>query len=173
MGVEPNLMYSNHSKSRFLNNANKTIVLFCWLFVSGCGQKDTLQESVQFKIVVPKIKYINGKPDPAILAEKQVLRKGNGSQHGINDSAYNNPEYDYLLKQSANTFDPQERLKIMYKAEQTILKDQPIMPIFSYVIKRLIKPYVGGVGENIMDHHYSKDWFILKHKTIKVGKTDA
>lgn len=95
------------------------------------------------------------------------------SQHGINDSAYNNPIYDDLLKQSANTFNQHERLEIMYHAEQTLLHDQPIMPIFSYVIKRLIKPYVAGVGTNIMDHHYTKDWFILKHKIKKIENPDA
>jgi len=90
------------------------------------------------------------------------------SQHGINDSGYNNPNYDKLLKQSANTFDQEERLEIMYETERLLLKDQPIMPIYSYVTKRLIKPYIGGVGSNIMDHHYSKDWFILKNETIEI-----
>jgi len=80
MDVEQNLVFSKQSKSRPFHRANKTILLFCWLLVSGCGQKDSLQEQVKFKIEVPEIRYINGKPDPSILAEKQVLRKGNGSQ---------------------------------------------------------------------------------------------
>lgn len=90
------------------------------------------------------------------------------SQHGINDSGYDDPNYDALLKQSANSTDQNDRLDIMYQAEKKLLEDQPIMPIFSYVTKRLIKPYLGGVGNNIMDHHYSKDWFILKHEIIDV-----
>lgn len=94
------------------------------------------------------------------------------SQHGINDSGYNNPNYDKLLSQSANAFDASQRLSIMYQAEQTLLKDQPIMPIFSYVVKRLVKPYLGGVGNNIMDHHYSKDWFILKHEILSLEKNN-
>lgn len=90
------------------------------------------------------------------------------SQSGINDSGYNNKKYDILLKQSANTFDSNERLNTMYKAEKTLLRDQPIMPIYSYVVKRLIKPYLAGVGNNIMDHHHTKDWFILKHNVINL-----
>ena len=89
------------------------------------------------------------------------------SEHGINDSAYNNPNYDKLLAQSANTFDQKDRLTIMERAETTLLEDQPIIPIYSYVVKRLVKPYIGGVGSNVMDHHHSKDWFIIKHKIIK------
>jgi oligopeptide transport system substrate-binding protein len=92
------------------------------------------------------------------------------SQHGINDSAYNSPNYDALLLQSANEFDSNKRLQTMYKAEQTMLMDQPIIPIFSYVVKRLIKPYIGGVGNNIMDHHHTKDWYILKHEIIDVSQ---
>ncbi len=91
------------------------------------------------------------------------------SQHGINDSAYNSPKYDALLQQSTQQLDQQKRQQTMYQAERTLLKDQPIIPLFSYVIKRLIKPYIGGVGSNIMDHHHSKDWFILKHKIVPIS----
>jgi oligopeptide transport system substrate-binding protein len=92
------------------------------------------------------------------------------SKHGLNDSAYNNPKYDSFLKQSSITFNPQERIDLLSQAEQLLIKDQPIMPIYNYVSKRVIKPYIGGVGTNVMDHHYSKDWFILKHKTISIDK---
>lgn len=52
----------------------------------------------------------------------------------MNDSGYNNNNYDRFLLQSANAFDSNERLNIMYSAERMLLKDQPIMPIYSYVI---------------------------------------
>jgi len=88
------------------------------------------------------------------------------SKHGMNDSGYDNPDYDSLLQESANMINPTNRQNIMYKAENLILKEQPIMPIYSYVVKRMIKPYVGGVGKNIMDVHRTKDWYILKHEII-------
>jgi len=90
------------------------------------------------------------------------------SQHGINDSAYSNPEYDRLLAQIAAEPDAEKRARLMEKAERLMLSEQPVMPLYSYVVKRLVKPYLGGVGSNIMDHHYSKDWYILKHRTEKV-----
>ncbi len=37
------------------------------------------------------------------------------------------------------------------------------MPVYFYVTKRLVKPWVAGYTDNIMDHHYSKDFYILKH----------
>jgi oligopeptide transport system substrate-binding protein len=39
----------------------------------------------------------------------------------------------------------------------------PIMPIYIYVRTRLVKPWVGGYEPNIMDHHRSKNFFILAH----------
>jgi len=94
------------------------------------------------------------------------------SQHGINDSGYKSSKYDALLKKSAHEFDQHNRQNIMYNAERIMLNDQPIIPIFSYVVKRLIKPYIGGVGNNIMDHHHSKDWFILKHEIVSVTQKE-
>lgn len=90
------------------------------------------------------------------------------SKHGLNDSAYNSPKYDALLKQSSITFNAQERLELLSQAEQLLIEDQPVMPIYNYVTKRVIKPYVGGVGTNVMDHHYTKNWYILKHEIIDV-----
>ncbi len=85
------------------------------------------------------------------------------SKHGINDSGYNNPEYDALLKQAAFETDPKKRFEIMHKAEGILLHDHPIMPIYSYVSKHLIKPWVGNYQPNVLDHNYSKDLYIIKH----------
>jgi oligopeptide transport system substrate-binding protein len=37
------------------------------------------------------------------------------------------------------------------------------MPIYFYVSKHLIKPWVQGFVPNIMDHVYTKDLSLLKH----------
>jgi oligopeptide transport system substrate-binding protein len=39
----------------------------------------------------------------------------------------------------------------------------PILPIYTYVTARMVKPWVGGYQSNIMDHHPHKDFYILKH----------
>ena len=85
------------------------------------------------------------------------------SQHGINDPGYNNPQYDALLEQAAFEGDPGKRIEILRQAEAILLADQPIIPIYSYVSKHLIKPYVGNYVPNVLDHNYTKDLYILKH----------
>ena len=85
------------------------------------------------------------------------------SQHGINDSGYNNPEYDALLEQAAYESDQDKRISLLQQAEAVLLADQPVMPIYSYVSKHLLKPYVGNYVPNVLDHNYTKDLYILKH----------
>ena len=85
------------------------------------------------------------------------------SKHGINDQGYNNPEYDALLAAASVESDFDKRKGILQQAEQLLLQDQPIMPIYFYVNKRLVKPYVGGFQTNIMDHHYTKNLRLLAH----------
>ena len=85
------------------------------------------------------------------------------SKHGINDPGYNNPRYDELLKQAAFETDADKRIATLRRAEQILLDDQPIIPIYSYVSKHLIKPYVGNYKPNVLDHNYTKDLYILAH----------
>ncbi len=85
------------------------------------------------------------------------------SKHGLNDSAYYNPEYDALLRQASMEGDPKKRFAIMRQAEELILRDHPVMPIYSYVSSHLIKPWVGNYKPNVLDHNYTKDLYITKH----------
>jgi oligopeptide transport system substrate-binding protein len=85
------------------------------------------------------------------------------SQNAQNDSGWVNAEYDSLLDRAAVEGNPQQRAELMQRAEQILLDEVPIMPVYFYVSKHLIKPWLGGYEPNIMDHVYSKDLFILKH----------
>jgi oligopeptide transport system substrate-binding protein len=85
------------------------------------------------------------------------------SDHGINDPGYNSPEYDALVAAIAVEIDAARRRELMQQAEALLLRDHAILPIYSYVSKHLIKPYVGGWQPNILNHSYSKNLYILKH----------
>ncbi len=85
------------------------------------------------------------------------------SDNEQNDSGFANDEYDALLDRAAVEPDMQKRAELMEAAERLMLEEQPIIPIYFYVSKHLIKPWVGGFEPNIMDHHYTKNFHILKH----------
>jgi oligopeptide transport system substrate-binding protein len=80
-----------------------------------------------------------------------------------NDFGWNNPAYDELLDQAAVETDLEKRALLLQEAERILLDDAPLMPIYFYVSKHLIKPWVQGFVPNIMDHVYTKDLSIRKH----------
>jgi len=89
----------------------------------------------------------------------ELLHSGNAQ----NDSGWASPRYDELQENAAREIDLQKRAELLQQAEQILLAEMPIIPIYFYNAKHLIKPWVGGFVPNIMDHTYSKDLFILKH----------
>ena len=80
-----------------------------------------------------------------------------------NDFGWNNPVYDELLDKAAVETDLKKRALLLQEAERILLDDAPLMPIYFYVSKHLIKPWVQGFVPNIMDHVYTKDLSLLKH----------
>ena len=82
---------------------------------------------------------------------------------GKNDEAYANPDYDALLAQAQQQPDPALRRGLLERAERLMLDDMPVLPIYYYESKHLVKPYVSGWKDNPLDIHYSKDLKVLPH----------
>jgi len=79
------------------------------------------------------------------------------SDFGINLTGYSNPKYDGLLSEATKQADPARRRALLEEAERTMLGDHPVLPIYFYVNKHLVKPYVQGWSDNVMNVQYSKD----------------
>ncbi len=85
------------------------------------------------------------------------------SDSDLNDSGYVNARYDELIDLAAREIDLERRAEYLEEAERVLLEDLPIMPLYFYATTRLVKPWVAGLGQNIMNHHHSKDLRILAH----------
>ena len=85
------------------------------------------------------------------------------STHGQNDSGYVSASYDALLAQIGAEPDMVRRRELLEQAERQVLTDWPVLPIYYYVSKHLVKPYVQGWEDNILDYHYSKDLRLAAH----------
>jgi len=83
----------------------------------------------------------------------QLLQTG----FGINLTGYSNPRYDALLVEATRQPDPARRRALLEEAERVMLADHPLLPIYFYVNKHLVKPYVSGWSDNVMNVQYSKD----------------
>jgi oligopeptide transport system substrate-binding protein len=83
----------------------------------------------------------------------QLLQTG----FGINLTGYSNPRYDALLADATRQPDPARRRALLEEAERVMLADHPLLPVYFYVNKHLVKPYVSGWSDNVMNVQYSKD----------------
>jgi oligopeptide transport system substrate-binding protein len=79
------------------------------------------------------------------------------SDFGINLTGYSNPRYDALLGEATRQPDPARRRALLEEAERLMLADHPVLPLYFYVNKHLVKPYVSGWSDNVMNVQYSKD----------------
>jgi oligopeptide transport system substrate-binding protein len=87
----------------------------------------------------------------------EILQTG----FGVNHPGYSNPAYDALIQRAASTVDLGARRAVLEEAERMMLADQPLAPIYFYVNKHLVKPYVRGWHQNVMNVIYSKNLSIV------------
>ncbi len=73
-----------------------------------------------------------------------------------NDMSYANPVFDAELDKAAATTDIPQRRATLQAAEQIMLSDYPVIPLYYLVSRRLVKPYLHGVLPNPLNHVPSK-----------------
>ena len=79
------------------------------------------------------------------------------SNFGINLPHYRSAEYDSLVVAAAVEIDAARRSELLQSAERVMLRDHPLIPLYFYVNKHLVKPEVDGWYDNVMNVVYSKD----------------
>jgi len=79
------------------------------------------------------------------------------SDFGINLTGYSSARYDELLDAATGEPDPARRRALLEEAERVMLADHPVLPLYFYVNKHLVKPRVRGWSDNVMNVQYSKD----------------
>jgi oligopeptide transport system substrate-binding protein len=85
------------------------------------------------------------------------------SDNPQNDVGFFNARFDGLLAEASMTVEQGRRLQLLEQAEALMLAEQPVAPIYSYVSKRLVKPYVRGWQPNPLDHHPTRYLYLLRH----------
>jgi oligopeptide transport system substrate-binding protein len=86
------------------------------------------------------------------------------AENEMNHPGYDSEEYNRLVDLAATKNAGEDRLNDLRAAERVLTKDLPIIPLYFYVSQHMIKPWVIGLEDNVMDHHYSKYVKILKRE---------
>jgi oligopeptide transport system substrate-binding protein len=79
-----------------------------------------------------------------------------GGHNARNDTGYISPQYDAALDAAART-SGDARKQSLIEAQQQLIDDAPVIPIYFYVTKHLVSSRVSGWQDNALDHHYTRD----------------
>ena len=74
----------------------------------------------------------------------------------MNYGNYDNPDFDRLMAESDRERDPEARAELLREAEQTMLDDMAIIPMWFAVSKNLVNPDLTGFIDNADDVHRSR-----------------
>jgi oligopeptide transport system substrate-binding protein len=79
-------------------------------------------------------------------------------------TGYASEDFDSLMRRAAQQTDPEWRQAFLEEAERLLLADSPVIPLYFYVSKHLVRPRVHGWGDNMLDYHYSQHLSIVEPK---------
>ncbi|MBI1732666.1 MAG: peptide ABC transporter substrate-binding protein [Gammaproteobacteria bacterium] len=97
--------------------------------------------------------WIGDYVDPTTFLD---LFRGDG---GNNRTGWNNARYDALLDAAARATDDTRRRALLRQAEQVLLDEAPILPLYIYTQVRLVSPRLCGWHPNLLDQHpYKHLW---------------
>jgi oligopeptide transport system substrate-binding protein len=77
-------------------------------------------------------------------------------------SRFSNPDYDRLMDEASVTNDPGKRAQLLQQAEQVLLREMPLVPLFFLVSKNLVSTRVKGWEDNLLDITYIKNLSLEK-----------
>ncbi|MBL0502599.1 peptide ABC transporter substrate-binding protein [Aeromonas caviae] len=77
-----------------------------------------------------------------------------------NESGYCNPAFDGLLQQASETLDANARSGIYHQAEQLLMEEVPVIPVYHYNQMRLVDPALRGLpSRNLKGAIATKDLY--------------
>ncbi len=84
-----------------------------------------------------------------------------------NRSGWKDPTYDRLLKEANNTVNRQERLNRLQMAESHAMDAMPLLPLYVYTRKFLVKPYVHGWHPNMRGIYPLKYFWLEETRAVR------
>ena len=94
------------------------------------------------------VSWIADYNDP--LTYLDLMRSDTGAQ---NYGGYANPRYDALMNQADAESDPGRRARVLAQAEQIMLDDAYVVPLYNGVNTNLVNPGLSGWRDNAVDIH--------------------
>lgn len=113
-----------------------------------------LQNRVSGNLQVYRSGWVGDYNDANTFAEAML------HEHGLNDMGWHDEEYERLVREAGQTVDADARRALLEEAERIMLAAHPMIPVYYYVSKSLVKPEVGGYLPNVMNVHPSRHMYL-------------
>ncbi len=81
-----------------------------------------------------------------------LLRSGDPSNY----VKYANEDFDALMTEANSISDQTKRNNLMHQAEEILMEDYVILPVYHYVSRRLVQTYVDGWNENARNNYLAR-----------------
>lgn len=98
------------------------------------------------------------------IADPQDFLLSYTTGHGMNDTGWSNTEYDNLIRNAAKKTDTTERFNLLAKAENILLEEMPLIPLYYYSHSYLIDPSVKDFDFNAIATINYEDIYIEETK---------
>jgi len=106
---------------------------------------------------IARAAWIGDYRDPTTFLNKYHSKGGN------NDAKFNNAEYDALLGKASQEADSAKRTALLRQAEQILVREQPITPIYHYITLHVYDP------ERVIGLH-PNEWNFRRLELVKVNR---
>lgn len=106
-----------------------------------------LDAQMKLDYMVSRAGWVADYPDPNTFLDMWT------SYSQQNSTGWKHARYDELIAQAGREEDPAKRMAILAEAEQILLDECPILPIYWRVSKNLVKPHVRGWFNTAQDDH--------------------
>ena len=91
--------------------------------------------------------WIGDYHDPKTFLDMMVTGRGN------NQTGWSNQEYDSLLVEAAKSTSQKQRFDFLYEAEEILMDELPIIPVYTYTRIYMLHESVKGWNPNLLDSH--------------------
>ena len=98
-----------------------------------------------------------------------LMKSDTGAQ---NYGDFNNPRYDALLNQADHEADGAKRARLLAQAEQLVVDDADIAPVYNGVNRNLVNPRITGWKDNFGDIHPAKFLCVRGAGAAATGRAD-
>jgi oligopeptide transport system substrate-binding protein len=166
-GFDPDRPLEIELRTANSDNMRKVAIAIAGMWKSALGIKTTLvseefknlleQSHVKADLQIFWFTWTADYPDPTTFLD---LFTSNSVE---NDFGYRNPAYDQLIAEAEETAEVNLRSSLLQQAEDLLVADNPVIPLFIRVQPYLAKPWVKGYHVAPTGNTYDRDVTVLPH----------